>query len=1195
MAQAEEIKIRKYLLGQLTEAEEEQVELRLLTEPDFAEEYDIVVNEITDDYVAGKFEGQELKRVEEHFFKATQRRDKLKFALALKQRKAEVDADKTKKRWFRPYLAIAAALVLLAGGGFYLWRVSSNNSDLNKGLAALQAAFREERPLEARISKFDYAPYSTTRGSGTEKIEQDELRRAELILLTLKKNPTPAVHYGLGKVHLAKKEFDQAIQEFDEALKGDPRNSQIYSDLGAAWLEKGKIDTEKAKADAADMTAGKGMEELGRSLENFNKALELDPNLLEALFNRALCEEQMTLYVQAENDWREYLKKDQHSAWADEGRRKLQRLEEQQNKKGRTKEQLLKDFLIAYEFKDDDAAWAALSLSRGRTGNLIVESLLDGYLSPPAGAQTKLAQNNLQMISYAGRLEEERVRDRYTSDLAAFYNSTKPGDCEVLVQARILMRAASGRYGVGEFDQASELYSNAKRSFAAAGDQCEALFADSWLGYCQLRALDAEKGVQHFEQLTRTFEEHRYLSLAAQSLQALADAESSLNELSKTLELSNRAMKLSEEIKDDATTVRCLTRLLITMLVFGDYPRTLQLFLRATSLAEGLPSDPRLVWPIYYETGLVFHFLRVPSAAIAFEEEALRLANVANVALLRSRSRERLGVLLSEQKKYEEAIRSGKQALAEAENVSGERAKTNMIAHSMLRLGRINSQAGKGREALSYFTKSLELYQKLDSKLYLYEAHKGKLIADLQLNDDIAADSELPIVIDLFEQHRKKISEESNRDKFFDGGQNTYDLAVDFAYSRKRDVGQAFSYSEDSRARSLFEMMHRGSQIAENSSLPEITLGAESKPLTRLKIQERLPKQAQLLEYSVLDDKVVMWVVTKSAIESGETSISSDELERKTRRYADALARPGQTDSDSIIRQAKNLHARLIAPVEKYLDRNLVLIVIPDKSLNYLPFEALMSTTSGHYLIEDYAIERAPSATIFVESSEQAKTRERGTNERLLSVGNPEFSRAEFPSLPNLPAAAREVAQIASFYQPEMHLVGEAATTRRVKGALATADVIHFATHAVADERSPLLSKLLLAREPLTSTTTAGSNGVLPVAEIYETKLPRARLVVLSACQTGIELAYRGEGAIGLARPFMVAGVPLVVASLWPVDSEAAADLMVSFHKHRKLDHVSTVEALRRAQLEIINNHQPDSQRNYGWAAFTTIGGYAAF
>src|SRR5437660_2816958 len=136
MAQAEEHKIREYLLDQLTGAEGEQIELRLLTEPDFAEEFDIVVDEVTDDYLSGKFEGEELKRVEEHFFKSTERRNKLKFALALRARKSDLNADKGRRRsWFKPYLAIAASVVVLAGSGFFVWRAWSINSEINKGLA----------------------------------------------------------------------------------------------------------------------------------------------------------------------------------------------------------------------------------------------------------------------------------------------------------------------------------------------------------------------------------------------------------------------------------------------------------------------------------------------------------------------------------------------------------------------------------------------------------------------------------------------------------------------------------------------------------------------------------------------------------------------------------------------------------------------------------------------------------------------------------------------------------------------------------------------------------------------------------------------------------------------------------------------------------------------------------------------------
>jgi CHAT domain-containing protein len=216
-------------------------------------------------------------------------------------------------------------------------------------------------------------------------------------------------------------------------------------------------------------------------------------------------------------------------------------------------------------------------------------------------------------------------------------------------------------------------------------------------------------------------------------------------------------------------------------------------------------------------------------------------------------------------------------------------------------------------------------------------------------------------------------------------------------------------------------------------------------------------------------------------------------------------------------------------------------------------------------------------------------------SERLLIVGNPRFDREQFEGLPDLPGAEREAKEIANLYGATP-LIGKAAVPARVKQSLAEADIVHLATHAIQDERSPLLSKLLLsADESKGQMTHHASGGVLQASEIYALKFPRTRLVVLSACQTGIERAYRGEGAIGLARPFIAAGVPLVIASLWPVESESTAGLMISFHKHRKQSHLSTAEALRRAQLEILHNQQSNLPKNYGWAAFVVIGGYASF
>ncbi len=170
---------------------------------------------------------------------------------------------------------------------------------------------------------------------------------------------------------------------------------------------------------------------------------------------------------------------------------------------------------------------------------------------------------------------------------------------------------------------------------------------------------------------------------------------------------------------------------------------------------------------------------------------------------------------------------------------------------------------------------------------------------------------------------------------------------------------------------------------------------------------------------------------------------------------------------------------------------------------------------------------------------------------------------------------------VAACYASALPLVGQQARESSIKSEMEKSSIIHLASHYIVDERSPMLSKLILAKEPTKPSDKDAFDGVLQAYESYSLNLRRARLVVLSACQTGIEKYYKGEGMIGMSRAFIAAGVPLIVASLWAIDSDSSTELMINFHRYRTRGRLSTVEALRRAQLDMANGSAPRYQHPY--------------
>ena len=130
-----------------------------------------------------------------------------------------------------------------------------------------------------------------------------------------------------------------------------------------------------------------------------------------------------------------------------------------------------------------------------------------------------------------------------------------------------------------------------------------------------------------------------------------------------------------------------------------------------------------------------------------------------------------------------------------------------------------------------------------------------------------------------------------------------------------------------------------------------------------------------------------------------------------------------------------------------------------------------------------------------------------------LVVGNPDLG-AEL----NLPWAEREARMVGQQEREATVLVRGDATEVKVKKLLDGAGIIHFATHGDLSESDPLSSALLLVGGE-------GEDGRLEVREVFGLDL-HARLVVLSACETGLGKLSRGDEVVGLQRAFLYAGTP---------------------------------------------------------------------
>jgi CHAT domain-containing protein/tetratricopeptide (TPR) repeat protein len=509
----------------------------------------------------------------------------------------------------------------------------------------------------------------------------------------------------------------------------------------------------------------------------------------------------------------------------------------------------------------------------------------------------------------------------------------------------------------------------------------------------------------------------------------------------------------------------------------------------------------------------------------------------------------------------DEAIRDLREAEAQLQALPDgplkhyHRAQIDVLVAELSQTGRIAPDIVGLRQAIEFFS-SVEPGM-------LPRLQLGLARAQLRLGSADLAERAFEQGIERLEGQQSRLDDEAFRISYFDDSWGLFPEMIQFQVDVRHDVNHAFEYAERSRARLLL--------AAASAAPPRAT--------TLLAVQGALPDSVVLLYYVTLSDRLLTWSVTSHGHQLFETRVPRDQLKRLAARFRASVTEPRETASSA----GDQLYDLLIRPALSTLTAGATVVLVTDGDLQQVPFAALKDAAGARYLIEDHPLLQSPSAGFFVAGLAHGHALARQPLESALLVGNP-TPDAEPAALKPLPGAESEVRATAALYPRHLVLTGRSATKDRFVDAAPGFDVVHFGGHALVNAEYPLMSRLLFAAEGEPAHQQS-----LFAYEISRLRLPQTRLVILAACSTAAGTVSRGEGVVSVARPFLAAGVPLVIASQWDVDDLATEQLFLAFHRALAESH-DAISALRTAQLSLLHssNHSFAEPRN--WSAFVALG-----
>ncbi|MBI1760649.1 MAG: CHAT domain-containing protein [Acidobacteria bacterium] len=1072
--------------------------------------------------------------------------------------------------------AVAAALLLVFVVPTYFYY--QRNQPVELAMASLRQAWTQSRPLEARVTGgFPYLPYQVTRGGNDAAPVKPELLLAATAELAreVADRPSPKARQALGRLHLLKREFDQAEQQLRAVLEADPQNPLAYVDLATLLYERGTLE--------------QSVLTFSQAAENCEQALKLAPRLPEAWFNLALIREQMMLPSEAKSAWEKYLEIDSTSRWADEARTRLQKLRTQSSLPKTSQDLKAQLFLVANDANNDTEIRRLWAEHFSELSELLTRDLPDEYLAVVSSDNRAKADQYRRVLLRLAQSIKETKDEHFFADLFTYIFSANKRQLEKIKNTRLLLAQAETNFQTGHYDQAISLYTKARGSAEQAADVCHSELALSGLALMlNSQQVEPPQMPQLRQRLIAETSRHRHQMLHARALIADTNLRLARQDFYSALQASLQAYEIFSRLGDTGATANALRFVGSTYADLGDRETGINKNLASLQLIWGHSLPTRRACQVYTKIAELLAVGGNLQPALDYQLEASRYCQSDANQIITIASLAKTGTYYAQAGRNEEAIRPLNEAISLAENYQDKTGNAILTPDLYLNLGNafLNQQRWEVAEAAYRKVLSIVGEHNFYNQSVL---HHRMAIVYLRQGKDELAEKELHDSIELIERARKNTGEAAIRGSFLNDKSNVYRTMVGYQYFRKKTFDRAFDYAEMTRGSELRDALTGIGVKPSNQSGEALESSGFSTALTLKQVQQSIPANAQLVTYAVTDERLLIWVVTAQQWMTVAVPITEKKLQSIVSDYLAQLYNRG--DIDRLNSAASKLYEVLIEPIAHRLDGQSILIIVPDRFLNAVPFSALVSPNSQRYLVQDYATVINPSASVAIKMLELGRLK-KGPKEALLTVSNPRFNPKLYPALKPLPRTAVEVTAIRSLYSDNTGLTQAEATKSALLKLIGDYEIVHLATHSIVNEQNPLRSLIILATEKADADGNAQdwASDSLQAGEIFKLKLQRTRLVVLSSCRAAANTFLHDQGMGGLAHSFFSAGVPNVIAGLWEVDDDGSVELMNEFHRVHRIEKRSFSTALQQAQLKMLNSENQQWRHPYYWAAFVISG-----